>query len=74
MGRHTFTGPATYVVSVEDPNRNSGVLNITNSVDKVFCIQSEVVISPFIGTPNNSLIIEDCPCPEYACQGKIILL
>lgn len=71
IGRHTFTGPATYIVSVEDPNRNSGVLNITNSVDKVFCIQSEVVISPFIGTPNNSLIIEDCPCPEFACQGKL---
>ena len=69
-GTHTFTGPDTYIVSVEDPNRNAGVLNITNSVDKVFCIQTEIVISPFIGTPNNSLIIEDCPCPEFACLNK----
>lgn len=71
IGRHTFTGPATFIVSVEDPNRNSGVLNITNSVDKVFCIQTEIVISPFIGSPNNSLRIEDCPCPEYACLNKL---
>lgn len=70
IGSHTFTGPDTYIISVEDPNRNSGVLNITNSVDKVFCIQTELVISPFLGTPNNSLIIEDCPCPEFACLNK----
>lgn len=71
VAQHTFTGPATYIVSVEDPNRNSNVLNITNSVDKVFCIQTEIVISPFIGTPNNSIVIEDCPCPEYACLNKL---
>ena len=71
IAQHTFTGPATYIISVEDPNRNSGVLNITNSVDKVFCIQSELVISPFIGSPNNSIVIEDCPCPEFACQNTL---
>lgn len=71
IGTHTFTGPATYVIQVEDPNRNASVLNITNSVDKVFCIQTELVISPFIGEPNNSLIIEDCPCPEFGCVNEL---
>ena len=71
VGSHTFTGPGSYIISVEDPNRNNNINNITNSVDKVFCIQTELVISPFIGTPNNSLIIEDCPCPEFACQNKL---
>lgn len=71
VGIHTFTGPDSYIISVEDPNRNAGVINITNSVDKVFCIQTELIISPFIGAPNNSLIIEDCPCPEFACQNQI---
>jgi fibronectin type 3 domain-containing protein len=70
-GLHTFTGPASYIIQVEDPNRNSEVINITNSVDKVFCIQTELVISPFIGSPNNSLVIEDCPCPEFACVNEI---
>ena len=67
---HTYTGPSSYIISVEDPNRNAGVVNINNSVDKVFCIQTELIISPFIGSPNNSLIIEDCPCPEFACLNK----
>ena len=71
IAEHTFTGPATYIISVEDPNRNAGVINITNSVDKVFCIQTELVISPFVGSPNNSIVIEDCPCPEFACQNKL---
>lgn len=70
IGTHTYTGPAAYIISVEDPNRNAGVVNITNSVDKVFCIQTELIISPFIGTPNNSLVIEDCPCPEFACLNQ----
>ncbi len=70
-GTHTYTGPASYTISIEDPNRNAGVLNITNSVDKVFCIQTELVISPFIGAPNNSVVIEDCPCPEFACANNL---
>jgi gliding motility-associated-like protein len=71
IGLHTFTGPSSYIISVEDPNRNADVINITNSVDKVFCIQTELIISPFMGTPNNSIIIEDCPCPEFACVNEI---
>jgi len=70
VGIHTYTGPDSYIIQVEDPNRNADVLNITNSVDKVFCIQTELVISPFLGAPNNSLILEDCPCPEFACLGE----
>lgn len=71
IGQHTYTGPSSYIISVEDPNRNAGVINITNSVDKVFCIQTELIISPFIGNPNNSLVIEDCPCPEFACLNQM---
>ncbi len=70
VGIHTFTGPGNFIISVEDPNRNNGVINIVNSVNAVFCIQTELIISPFIGSPNNSLIIEDCPCPEFACLNK----
>lgn len=71
VGSHIYTGPASYIISVEDPNRNAGVVNINNSVDKVFCIQTELIISPFIGQPNNSCIIEDCPCPEFACINSL---
>jgi len=69
-GVHTYTGAGTFIIQMQDPNRNTGILNISNSVDKIFCIQSKLVISPFIGTPNNSIIMEECPCPEYACLNK----
>jgi len=69
IGVHDFTGPGSYIISVEDPNRNAGIVNITASVDQRFCIQTELIISPFIGTPNNSVVLEDCPCPEFACQN-----
>lgn len=68
-GQHTFTGPGIYTISVTDPNRNDNVLNINNSVNQIFCIQTELIISPFLGTPNNSLIFGDCPCPEKACTN-----
>ncbi len=69
-GNHTFTGPGTFLISVEDPNRNANVLNIINSVTTIFCIQTQLIISPFLGTPNNSLQFDDCPCPENACAGQ----
>lgn len=69
-GNHTFTGPGSYLISVEDPNRNADVLNITNSVATIFCIQTQLVISPFLGISNNSLQFDDCPCPENACAGQ----
>lgn len=65
-GTHTYAGPGTFTVSVEDPNRNSGVVNIDNSVNTPFCIETEIVISPFVGD-NDSPIFSTCPCPEYGC-------
>lgn len=70
MGTHTYAGAGTFVIMCEDPNRNANVLNIANSVDKIFCIQTQLVISPFLGQPNNSPVLVDCPCPEETCNGK----
>lgn len=70
IGLHTYTGPGTYLITMEDPNRNANVLNITNSVSTVFCVQTKLVISPFLGTQNNSLQFDDCPCPENACTNQ----
>lgn len=70
IGRHEYTGPGTYIISVEDPNRNSNIININSSVNVEFCIQSELIISPFIGSPNNSPVIQECPCPEFACLNE----
>ncbi len=49
---HTFPGPGTYQLFVQDPNRNLGVKNIPNSVNVVFSIKSTLVINPNIGFNN----------------------
>ena len=36
VGTHTFPSIGTYIISVEDPNRIAGVINIPNSVDVSF--------------------------------------
>jgi gliding motility-associated-like protein len=50
---HTFPGPATYIISLEDPNRNYGIQNIPSSVDIPLYIETILTINPFIG-PDNS--------------------
>ncbi len=68
---HTFAGSGTFTITVEDPNRNGGIVNIGNgnSDQQTFCIASEIVISPFLGI-NNSVQFDDCPCPAEACAGS----
>jgi len=66
-GVHTYAGPSTYIISVEDPNRNAGVINIPNSVDVPFYVQTTLVISPFLG-PNNSVQLL-LPPIDNGCVG-----
>lgn len=42
--RHTFSGPFTYIVSMGDPNRIDGILNIGNSVNALFFLEDTVKI------------------------------
>ena len=67
VGTHTYSGPATYIISVEDPNRNAGVINIPNSVDVPFYVQTTLVINPFLG-PNNSVQLL-LPPIDNGCVG-----
>lgn len=55
-GQHTYSGPNRYIISVEDPNRNYGVINIPNSVNVPLYIETELIINPFLG-PNNSPVL-----------------
>lgn len=70
ISTHTFAGAGTFRVTVEDPNRNGGIINIggSSSDQQTFCLATEIVINPFLGI-NNSVQFTDCPCPEYACAG-----
>ncbi len=52
-GMHTYPGPGTYLLSMVDPNRNAGIVNMQGSVNQAFYIESMLVINPFLG-PNTS--------------------
>jgi gliding motility-associated-like protein len=53
IGRHTYPGASAYTISLEDPNRNYGILNIPNSVDVPLYIETQLTINPFLG-PDSS--------------------
>lgn len=69
-GEHTYRGPGTFVLSMEDPNRNGGVINIPSSINVRFYIESILIISPFGATNyNNSPELLNPPIDD-ACIGK----
>lgn len=68
VGRHTYPAPGYYLISVEDPNRNGGVINIPNSINVPMYIESEIVINPFLGV-NNSVQLLNPPI-DKGCAGK----
>ncbi len=70
-GNHTFPAPGSYTISVEDPNRNNGVVNIPNSVNVPMFIETEMVINPFLGY-NNSVQLLNPPI-DQGCVGKLYI-
>lgn len=66
---HTFPGPGSYVISVEDPNRNFGVVNIPNSVNVPIYVESLLVINPFLGVNNSVQLLN--PPVDQGCVGRI---
>ncbi len=69
--RHTFPGPGTYVIVVEDPNRNFGVINIPNSVNVIFSVKTILTISPEIGD-NNTPVLLNPPVDRAALNQKFV--
>lgn len=66
--RHDFAGTGTYVISMEDANRNYGVVNVPSSISVPMYIETELVISPFLGH-NNSVQLLNAPV-DQGCVGK----
>ncbi len=65
---HTYPGVGMYKMTMTDPNRNAGVINIPNSVNQVFYIESYLVISSFSG-PNSSPLLSFPPL-DQGCVGQ----
>ena len=68
---HTYSSSGTYTISMEDANRNYGVINVPNSVMVPMHIETELVINPFLGY-NNSVQLLNPPL-DRGCVGKLYL-
>ena len=68
---HNYSTAGTYVISMEDANRNYGVVNVPNSVSVPMYIETELVINPYLG-PNRSVQLLNAPI-DKGCVGKLYL-
>ena len=68
---HNYSTSGTYTISMEDANRNYGVINVPNSVMVPMHIETELVINPFLGY-NNSVQLLNAPV-DKGCVGKLYL-
>jgi len=49
VGQHIYSAPGTFIVSIEEPCRTSGINNIPNSCNTFFHIESQITINAFLG-------------------------
>ena len=68
-GIHTYPGPGNYTVSLQDPNRNADIVNIPNSVNTIFYIESQIIINPFLGENISPVLLN--PPVEDACINAV---
>ncbi|MBC7864543.1 MAG: gliding motility-associated C-terminal domain-containing protein [Bacteroidia bacterium] len=68
---HTYPGANCYTLTMADPNRNQGVLNMTNSQDQPFFIMSQLCIGTFSGA-NSSPVLTNPPIDD-ACSGHCFI-
>lgn len=72
VASHTYPGRATYTISMQDPNRNGGILNVNppNSEGVPFYIEaSYTFLNPQFQGYNNTAILLQPPI-DFACVGK----
>jgi len=67
--RHTYSSPGTYVLYMEDPNRNYGVVNIPNSVNVPMYVETMLIINPFLGYNNSPTLLN--PPVDIGCVGQV---
>lgn len=68
---HTYQGSGAYKVSYREPNRNEGILNMSNSVGTQYFTESLIIIDPLVGV--NSTPILTVPPIDLAASGLIFI-
>lgn len=65
---HTYPAASSYRISYTEPNRNGGVVNMSQSIDTRFYIETEISIDPFVGCNPNTPILAVPPI-DRGCTG-----
>jgi gliding motility-associated-like protein len=68
---HTFPGPGIYKISFREFNRNADIVNMDNSVNTPFYVETVIVIDPFLGCNNTPVLLN--PPIDDACIGVTYL-
>ncbi len=68
---HTYQGPGRYKIRFQEFNRNDLTLNMDNSVDTPFYVETEINIDPFFGV-NNSPVLTIPPVDNGAVNVRYI--
>lgn len=66
---HTFPGPGSYHMSMDDQDRMANILNMTYSVNQDFYLFSTLTINPFVGYDVSSPVITYPMVCVYACPN-----
>lgn len=73
IGQHSFSGYGEFVISMVDPNRVEGILNIDGSVNVPFClVDTFVIFDPLLFGYNNSPLLLNPPI-DFANIGEIFI-
>jgi len=68
---HTYQGPGTYTIRFQEFNRNDNTLNMDQSVQTPFYIETSITIDPFLGV-NNSPVLTIPPVDNGAVNQTYI--
>jgi gliding motility-associated-like protein len=53
---HTYQGPGQYTIWFKEMNRNANTINMDNSVETPFYVETMITIDPFIGINNSPVL------------------
>lgn len=65
---HTFNANGIYNITYTEPNRNEGILNMTNSVNTPFHLETKIIIDPFLGCNSTPVLL--VPPVDRGCTGS----
>ena len=67
----TFQGPGVQTIGYREENRNEGILNMFNSVETPFYVESQIIIDPIYGL-NDSPVLTVPPIDRGAVGARFI--